>query len=95
MVRQARPLVQRISPMTPLQQFVRGLQATKVDFNEAMDEILAFAEIMSNKANSIELDENGNFYVTATGPIEVVIPIMHKQLERLERIQKQKENRID
>jgi hypothetical protein len=76
--------------MTPLQQFVNGLRGARMEFNEAMDELLGFAEIMANKQNTLEMDENGMFYVTTSGPLEQVIPIMHKQLERLERIQKQK-----
>jgi hypothetical protein len=56
-----------------------------------MDELRAFAEVMARKQNSIDLDEDGFFYVTATGPIEVIIPIIEKQLEKLERIKRQKD----
>ena len=76
--------------MTPFQKFVRGLQAAQFDLKETFDELLAFAEIMSRKSNTVELDENGFFYVTACGPIDEVISTMYKQIEKLERIQKQK-----
>lgn len=75
--------------MTPFQKFVVGLRAAKMDVTEMLDEILAFAEVMARKTNSVELDENGFFYVTAAGPLEEIIPVMHKQIEKLERIQKQ------
>lgn len=76
--------------MTPFQKFVVGLRAAKRDNQEMLDEILAFAEVMAQKTNSVELDENGYFYTTAAGPLEEIIPVMKKQLEKLERIQKQK-----
>jgi hypothetical protein len=77
--------------MTPFQKFLSGLQAAQLEFTETMDELRAFAEVMARKQNSIDLDEDGFFYVTATGPIEVIIPIIEKQLEKLERIKRQKD----
>lgn len=78
--------------MTPFMKFLRGLQAAKVDLHETFEELIAFAEIMARKQNSLEMDEDGFFYVTAAGPLEEVIPVVHKQLEKLERIYKQKTN---
>lgn len=80
--------------MTPFEKFCNGLQHVRHEFNEEMNEMLAFAEIMSRKANAVELDENGTFYVVATGPIDEVISTMYKQLEKLERIKKQKDNQF-
>jgi hypothetical protein len=79
-----------MSRLNPFQKFVRGLQAAQLDFNETMTELTAFAEIMAQKQNTLELDEDGFFYVTAAGPIEDIIPVMEKQLEKLYRISKQK-----
>lgn len=79
--------------MTPFQKFLRGLQAAQLDLSETFEELIAFAEIMSRKQNSIELDDNGFFYVTAAGPIEEIVPTMKKQLEKLERIEQQKGHR--
>ena len=76
--------------MTPFQKFLRGLQAAKLDHDEMFTELIAFAEIMARKQNSVELDENGFFYVTACGPIEEIVTTVKKQLEKLERIQQQK-----
>lgn len=78
--------------VTPFQQFCNGLHHVRQDFNMQMDEMLAFAEVMARKQNSIELDENGQFYVTACGTIDEIIPVVQQQLERLERIKKQKDN---
>jgi hypothetical protein len=80
------------SRVTPFQRFCNGLHSVRADFNESLDEMLAFAEIMARKQNSVELDENGFFYVTAAGPLDEIIPVMHKQLEKLERIKKQRDN---
>lgn len=78
--------------MTPFQRFNNGLRHLKQEVLENVDEMLAFSEVMALKQNCIELDDNGSFYVTCSGPLEHVIPIMHQQLERLERIKKEKEN---
>lgn len=78
--------------MTPFRRFCNGLHQVRADFNEQLDEMLAFAEVMAMKQNCVELDENGFFYVTAAGPLEEIIPVMYKQIEKLERIKKQKDN---
>jgi hypothetical protein len=80
--------------MTPFRRFTNGLHQIRSDFNEQLDEMLAFSEIMAMKQNAVELDENGFFYVTASGPIEEIIPIMYKQIEKLERIKKQKDSTL-
>jgi uncharacterized NAD(P)/FAD-binding protein YdhS len=72
--------------MTPFKRFLNGVEAAQMDFNEVMDELRAFAEIMSQKQNTLELDEDGYFYVTAAGPIEIIIPVVEKHLEKLKRI---------
>lgn len=77
--------------MTPYRQLRNGLQQIRHDSNELLDEAIAFAEVMAMKQNSIELDEKGIFFVTASGTIEDVIPTMYKQLEKLERIKQQKD----
>lgn len=78
--------------MTPYRQLRNGLQQIRQDSNELLDEAIAFAEVMAMKQNSIELDEKGIFFVTASGTIEDVIPTMYKQLEKLERIKQQKDS---
>jgi hypothetical protein len=78
--------------LTPFQRFTNGLHQIRQDINEQLNEMLAFSEVMARKQNCVELDENGFFYVTAAGPIEEIIPVMYQQLERLERIKRQKDN---
>lgn len=77
--------------MTPFQRFRNGLHQMREDTNELLNEMIAFAEVMSQKRNTVELDENGFFYVTASGTLEEIIPVMYKQLEKLERIKTQKD----
>lgn len=55
-----------------------------------MDELRGFAEILARKQNNIELDEDGLFYVTATGPLPDVIDTVEKQLIKLKRINDQR-----
>jgi hypothetical protein len=81
-----------IPKMSPFRRFTNGLHHIRQDFNEQLDEMLAFSEVMALKQNSVELDEDGMFYVSASGTLEEVIPIMYKQIEKLERIKKQKDN---
>jgi hypothetical protein len=78
--------------MTPFQKFLNGLNAAQLDFNETMTELRAFAEIMARKSNTLELDDNGFFYTTASGTLDEIIPVLHKQLDKLERIKKSKDN---
>ena len=77
--------------MTPFRRFCNGLHQVRADFNEQLDEMLAFAEVMARKQNAVELDENGFFYVTAAGPLEEIIPVLHQQIEKLERIKRQRD----
>lgn len=77
--------------MTPFRRFCNGLHQVRADFNEQLDEMLAFAEVMARKQNAVELDENGFFYVTAAGPLEEIIPVMQQQIEKLERIKRQRD----
>lgn len=78
--------------MNPFQQFVRGLAAAKLEYNETIDELLAFAEVLARKQNTLEMDENGFFYVTASGQIEEVIAALQLYSEKLQRIKKQKDS---
>lgn len=81
-----------MNAMTPFRRFCNGLKHIRAEYNENIDEMLAFAEVMALKQNCVELDENGTFYVTSAGTIDEVIPIMRSQLERLERIRKERES---
>lgn len=72
--------------MTPFRRFTNGLHQVRSDFNEQLDEMLAFAEVMAMKQNCVELDENGFFYVTAAGTLDEIIPTMQQQMQKLERI---------
>ena len=78
--------------MTPFRRFCNGLHHIRQEFNEEISEMLAFAEVMAQKQNAIELDENGFFYSTAAGPLDEVIVTLHKQIDKLERIKKQRDN---
>jgi hypothetical protein len=78
--------------MTPFRRFCNGLHHVRNEFINEIDEMLAFAEVMAMKQNSIELDENGFFYSTAAGPLDEIIPVLHKQIEKLERIKTQRDN---
>lgn len=77
--------------MSPFQQFTRGLLAAQVEFNETIDELRAFSEVMALKKNNLDMDENGFFYMTVSGPLDEVIPSVEKNLDKLKRIKKQKD----
>lgn len=78
--------------MTPFQRFLNGLYQLRGDFNEELDEIISFAEVMAKKQTCVELDENGSFYVSASGPLEEVIPALQTQLKKLERLKNFKDS---
>ena len=71
--------------------FTAGLQSIQKDMNEGLEELRAFSEVMARKDNTLEMDEDGFFYITACGPLEIIIPTVEKQLTKLKRIQKQKD----
>lgn len=77
--------------LSPFEQFARGLHAAQVEFNETIDELRAFIEVMARKTNSLDMDENGKFYIVAAGTIDEIIPALEAQLKKLERIKKQKD----
>lgn len=77
--------------MTPFDRFLAGLHSLRHETSNELEELIAFAEIMAQKKNTLELDENGFFYCTASGPLEQVISVLEKQLGKLERIKKQKD----
>jgi hypothetical protein len=81
-----------LNSLTPFRRFCNGLHHARKEFNENVDEMLAFAEVMALKQNCVELDENGVFYVSAAGTIDEVIPVMHAQLDRLKRIREERNN---
>lgn len=72
--------------------FCTGVQHFRSELNDELDELLTFAEVMARSQNMITVDENGEFYVTAQGPLEHILPVMHEQISKLERIKRQREN---
>lgn len=81
-----------INGMTPFKRMANGLHHIRSDLNDQLDELLAFAEVMARKNNTLDLDENGFFYVTCSGTLEDIIPTMQRYLRRLERIKEEKES---
>jgi hypothetical protein len=79
-----------MNSLSPFRRFCNGLHQIRKETNEQIDEILSFAEVMALKQNCVELDENGVFYVSSAGTIDEVIPVMHAQLERLQRIREER-----
>lgn len=77
--------------MSPYQRLSNGLAHFRQVVLEEIDEALTFVDVMKRQQNSLTYDnENNVFYVTAVGTAEEVIPVMYKQIEQLERIQKQR-----
>lgn len=79
--------------MTPFQRFANGLHQIKSDTNEMLDEMLAFAEVMARKQNALEMDDNGCYYITVSGPLDHCIAASKAFLERLERMKKQRDEK--
>lgn len=79
--------------ISPFRRFTNGLHQLRNDFNDQADELLAFSEILALKENCLEMDDNGFYYVTASGPLEQVIPVVTHLLDKLERIQKQQKDK--
>ena len=68
-----------------------AIKAYKEQSAADYDELIAALEVLSGKRNTLELDEDGFFYVQAHGPIEDVIKGLEIHLKRLNNIKAQKE----
>lgn len=76
--------------MNPYQQLCKGAHHFKAEINEEMDELIAFAEIMSRQKNMVTLDQNGTFYAIASGDIDEVINVLEQQITKLKRIREER-----
>lgn len=72
--------------MLPLSRFTNALSAYKLEFDQQFDELIQAAEIISKKTNVIEREDNGQFFVQATGNIEQVIDTLETMLRKLYKI---------
>jgi type II secretory pathway component PulF len=70
--------------------FCTGIQHFRNEINDELDEMLTFAEVMARQQNMITVDENGIFFSTASGSLDEIIPTLTQQIEKLERIRRQR-----
>lgn len=76
--------------MTPYQRLVAGTHHFKNALNEELNEMLAFAELMSRQRNMITFDSDGQWYSIASGELDEIIDVLEQQLGKLKRIREEK-----
>ena len=77
--------------MLPLIRFKDLLTTYKAQIDEDLDELIMAAEIIGTRPNYVLMDEHGYYHVQTSGHLEEVIINLRRQLEKLERIQVQKD----
>jgi urease accessory protein UreE len=71
--------------------FKEMLETMQAQMNNDYDEIISAAHLIGNRPNYLTVDEHGFFHVQASGKIEEVMSALKIQLEKLDRISKQKQ----
>ena len=68
------------------------LYGYKEQFIEDLNDLVNAAELIAQKENVLEMDEQGYFFVQATGKLEDIIPKLEDHIERLKRIKLSKDS---
>ena len=76
--------------MLPLTKFSEILRTYRDQMNEDWNEVIAASDLIGQRPNYLTVDEHGFFHFQASGKIEEVIKATEDNLERLKRIQKQR-----
>jgi hypothetical protein len=77
--------------MLPLIRFKEFLETMKDQFNEDMDEMITGATILGTRPNYLTVDEQGFYHAQASGTSLEVIQALEILLEKVKRIQAQKD----
>ena len=77
--------------MLPLIRFKELLETMKDQFTQDMDELIGGATIIGTRPNYLTVDEQGFYHVQASGTSTEVIEALEKLLEKVKRIQVQKD----
>lgn len=77
-------------PLARLTEYLKGYQA---EFNQQFDELIQAAEIVAQKSNIIEREDNGQFIVQATGSLNQVIDTLESMLRKLYKIKENTDDR--
>lgn len=77
--------------MLPLSRFVEALEAYKAEVGQNFDELIMAADLIAKKTNTITREDNGSFYVQATGTLDECINTLSVMLNKLKKIKEQQE----
>lgn len=76
--------------MIPVARFADLVRTYKEQLDIDFGELQMAADLMGQRPNYMTMDEQGMFHAQASGPLDEVIRALKHHLERLERIQLQK-----
>lgn len=79
--------------MLPLSNFGKMLMVYRDQYNVDMDELIAAATLVGQRPNYLTVDEHGYYHLQASGRIEEVIKALEDNLQRLNRIKLQRDNK--
>mgnify|MGYP000217045918 CR=1 FL=1 len=75
--------------MLPLERFTKALSAYKDEFDQQFDELINAAELVARKHNTIEREDDGTYYIQATGKLDAVINTLEVMLNKLKKTKEQ------
>lgn len=75
--------------MLPLERFPEALSAYRDEFIQQFDELINAAELLARKHNTIEREDNGTYFIQATGKLDAVINTLEVMLNKLKKTKEQ------
>lgn len=79
--------------MLPLSRFKEVITTYRDQMLSDYNELIMAAELVGSRPNYLLMDEHGFYHAQASGTLEEVIMHLHKQLDKLEKLQTQKDSR--
>ena len=77
--------------MLPLSRFVNALGAYKAEMDQQFDELIMAADLIAKKNNVIQREDDGTFFIQATGSLNECIDTLSVMLKKLEKIKATRE----
>lgn len=77
--------------MIPLSKFSEILRANRDQSLADWEELIMASDLLGSRPNYFTMDENGMFHAQASGPLDEVIRALTHHLEKLNKIQEQKQ----
>ncbi len=75
--------------MLPFKRFTEALAGYKAEFDQQFDDLINAADLISRKTNVIEREDDGTYYIQATGKLDEIIDTLTVMLNKLKKTKEQ------